>query len=57
MVRMEALTETLEPVAQNGMELELLQEVRELMLKNVENMFCRGLTGERLALVTPMVLR
>lgn len=53
MLRVEALTEALERVAQGGVPLELMQDIQELMLRDMEKLF----HGEPPALVTPMRLR
>lgn len=41
-----AFTEALEQAAQEGMLLDLRQEMRKLLLNAKEVMFCLGLTGE-----------
>lgn len=45
MLRVEVLTKVLERAAQEGMLPELLQEMRELVLVNMEDIFCRSLTA------------
>lgn len=51
MLVVETFTDTLERAVQKGMLLELLQEMRELKLGEVGDMFGQGLTGETPALV------
>lgn len=46
MLSVEAWIKALEQAAQEGMPLELLLKMRELMLGEIEDVFCRGLTGE-----------
>lgn len=57
MLRVKFFTKALELVAQEGMPLQLLQEMRELVLGEMEDVLRRGLAGIPPALVTPMQLR
>lgn len=54
MLRVEVLTKALERVALEGMPLELLQEILEMVLGNMEDVLSQGLTSEPPGLVKPM---
>lgn len=57
MLEVEALTRALQRAALEGISLKLQEEMRELVLRDMEAVFRRRLTDEPLVLVTPMRLR